>query len=83
MRILALSDAQALWWITLAVGLVVALLVWGLLELLRRAVADVEREVDRVWTNGKRLAQNTQTTHLLNTTKIRGVELLARLRGGG
>lgn len=73
---LALTDNEIAWWITLAVGLVVALVVWGLLEALRRTVNDVERSVDDVWRMGKRVAQNTQTAHLLETTKARGVDLL-------
>jgi len=86
---LAMSTNQTLWWITLGVGLVVALVVWGLLEFLRRTVLEVERAVDDVWTMGKRLAQNTATTHTLSTTKERGVELLEELEehraaaGGG
>jgi hypothetical protein len=86
---LAMSTNQTLWWVTLGVGLVVALVVWGLLELLRRSVLEVERAVDDVWTMGKRLAQNTATTHTLLTTKERGVELLGELEqhrtpaGGG
>ena len=84
-----MSTNQTLWWVTLAVGLVVALVVWGLLELLRRSVLEVERAVDDVWTMGKRLAQNTATTHTLLTTKTRGVDLLEELEqhrspaGGG
>ena len=86
---IAMSTNQTLWWVTLGVGLVVALVVWGLLELLRRTVLEVERAVDDVWTMGKRLAQNTATTHTLLTTKERGVELLEELEehraaaGGG
>ena len=86
---LAMSTNQTLWWLTLGVGLVVALVVWGLLELLRRSVIEVERAVDDVWTMGKRLAQNTATTHTLLTTKARGGELLEELEqhrapaGGG
>jgi hypothetical protein len=86
---LAMSTNQTLWWVTLGVGLVVALVVWGLLELLRRSVLEVERAVDGVWTMGKRLAQNTATTHTLLTTKARGGELLEELEqhrapaGGG
>lgn len=76
---LAVSTNQTLWWVTLGVGLVVALVVWGLLELLRRSVLEVERAVDDVWTMGKRLAQNTATTHTLLVTKQRGVELLEEL----
>lgn len=86
---LAISTNQTLWSVTLAVGLVVALVVWGLLEALRRTVVEVERAVDDVWTMGKRVAQNTATSHLLATTKERGGELLEELEqhraptGGG
>ena len=86
MTVLALSTNQTLWWITLAVGLVVALVVWFLLERLRRAVVEVDRDVSDVWTMGKRVAQNTSTTYLLGTTKARGVELAGELehhRSGG
>jgi uncharacterized membrane protein len=87
--IVALSTNQTAWWITLAVGLVVALVVWALLEILRRAVNEVDRAVDDVWIMGKRVAQNTATTHLLETTKARGGDLLEELEqhraatGGG
>jgi hypothetical protein len=76
---LALSTNQTLWWVTLAVGLVVALVVWGLLEALRRTVLEVERAVDEVWTMGKRVAQNTATSHTLGTTRERSGDLLAEL----
>lgn len=75
MTVLALTSNQELWWLTLVIGLVVLLVVWALLERLRRAVRDVEPAVDRVWAMGKRVAQNTSTTYLLQTTKERGVEL--------
>jgi hypothetical protein len=78
--VIALSDNQTLWWITLGVGLVVALVVWGLLEALRRTVANVERGVDAIWASGKNVAQNTQTSYLLETTKARGVELVEELQ---
>ena len=80
MTVLALTDHETAWWITLGVGLVVALVVWGLLEALRRTVNEVERAVDDVWTMGKRVAQNTSTTHTLTTTKARGVDLLGELQ---
>ena len=72
------ADA-ARWRASLVVGLVVAVVVWALLELLRRAAVDVERSVEDVWTAGKRLAQNTQTAHLLNGTRDGGVALLEEL----
>ena len=80
MNVLALTSHETAWLITLAVGLVVALVVWGLLEALRRTVNDVERSVLEVWTMGKRVAQNTQTTHLLGVTKARGGELLEEIQ---
>ena len=79
MIVLAISTNQTVWWITLGAGLVVAVVVWALLELLRRTVNDVDRSVIELWTMGKRLAQNTQTSHLLGTTRARGVELAEEL----
>ena len=67
------------WRASLAGGVVVAAAVWGLLEVLRRAVNDVDGAVEEVWTAGKRLAQNTQTTHLLVGTRDHGVDLLHEL----
>lgn len=84
MTVVALSTNEALWLATLGAGLVVALLVWLLLELLRRKVNDVDRAVTEVWTAGKRLAQNTQAGHLLATTQARADDLrteLERQRG--
>jgi type II secretory pathway component PulF len=85
---LAISTNQAVWWVSLGVGLVVALVVWGLLEALRRTVNEVDRAVSDVWTMGKRVAQNTATSHTLGTTVERGGELLEELErhrspGGG
>ncbi len=80
MTLLALTDGVELAWsLGLAVGLVIAVVVWTLLELLRRAVRDVNDGVEAIWTAGKLVAQNTQTTHLLLTTKARGGDLLAEL----
>lgn len=77
---LALSNGvETAWTIGLAVGLVVAVVVWFLLEWLRRTVVAVEEGVTAIWTSGKLVAQNTQTTHLLLTTKARGGDLLAEL----
>jgi uncharacterized protein HemY len=77
------SSVEAAWWVSLAVGLVVALVVWFLLEWLRRTVNEVERAVDDVWTMGKRVAQNTATTHMLLGTKELGVELLEEVNRHG
>ncbi len=80
MHLLALSNGVELaWGLGLAIGLVVAAVVWTLLELLRRTVNDVDAGATAIWTAGKLVAQNTQTTHLLQTTKARGGDLLAEL----
>jgi uncharacterized protein HemY len=73
------SAAETAWWISLAVGLVVALVVWFLLEWLRRTVNEIDAAVTRVWVMGKRVAQNTQTSHLLVATRERGGELVEEL----
>ena len=73
--VFALTDNQTAWWITLAVGLVVALVVWGLLEALRRTVVQIDEGVSELWDMGKRVAQNTQTSYLLGATVARGTEL--------
>jgi hypothetical protein len=79
MTLVGLSTNQTAWSLSLAVGLVVALVVWALLEALKRTVLEVERAVGDVWTMGERLAQNTSTTYLLEATRKRGVELLGEL----
>ncbi len=73
---LAARDERA-WWISLGAGLVVALVVWGLLERLRRAVLGVDRDVEDLWTAGKQVAQQTQAAHQLSIVRARGVELAA------
>lgn len=72
------ADAKR-WRLSLVAGFVVALVVWALLEALRRAAIDVDTAVQDVWTAGKRLAQNTQTAHLLNGTRAGGLALLEEL----
>lgn len=64
---------------TLAGGVVVLGAVSGLLEALRRSVQDVDRAVTDVWTVGQRLAQNTQSAHLLETTRMRSAQLREEL----
>ena len=83
MTIALASSVEAAWWVSLAVGLVVALVVWFLLEWLRRTVKEVDRAVDDVWVMGKRVAQNTATTHMLFGTKELGVELLEEVKRHG
>ncbi|HYZ18899.1 MAG TPA: hypothetical protein VE615_05105 [Gaiellaceae bacterium] len=74
------SGVVTAWWITLGVGLVVALVVAALLEILRRTVDQIRRGVDDVLLVGGRLAQNTWTIQLLRTTNKSFDELLEELR---
>ena len=67
------------WGGTLLAGLVVAGVVWALLERLRRTVHRVEEAVDRVWLAGQHVARQTQVAHLLGATAARGAELAAEL----
>ncbi len=76
MTVIAMTSNQTAWWITLAIGLVVALVVWGLLEALRRTVRQIDTDVSELWAMGQRVAQNTQTSHLLGATVARGTELV-------
>jgi hypothetical protein len=81
---LALSSAVETAWIaSLIGGLVVALAVWALLEALRRTVNEVDHAVSDLWVMGKRVAQNTATTHMLGGTKELGVELLEEVQRHG
>ena len=68
------------WWITLGVGLVVALVVTALLEWLRRTVRQINRGVDDILGVGGRLAQNTWTVQLFAATNLHAQELLQELR---
>ncbi len=79
MTMLAMSSNQTAWWITLAVGLVVALIVWALLHTLHRAVTEVDAGVSELWRSGQGVAQNTQTSHLLAGTVAGGTALVQEL----
>lgn len=76
MIVLALdSAAKTAWWLTLAGGLVVAVVVWALLEALRRTVKSIEAGVEEVLGLGGRLAQNTAAIHSLSQSHARALEL--------
>ncbi len=62
------SDVQTLWWVTLGVGLVVAIVVVALLQILLSAVRRIRRNVDILWAEATTLARNTSTTWLLAAT---------------
>ncbi len=64
----AVSDATALWWIGIGIGVVVAACVVVLLSLLTAFVADIDRHVGVVGTALGHVAANTGTVSDLRET---------------
>lgn len=62
-----MSDTE-LWWLTLGLGLVVAVVAWILLHILYRAVKRIDENVRSAWETATRLAANTATTWMLAAT---------------
>lgn len=62
---------HTLWWITLGVGLVVALVAIVLLQLFLNQVRRVERGSLEVWETATTVARNTATTWMLAQTPVR------------
>jgi hypothetical protein len=65
-----MSDVT-LWWIALALGLVVSLVAVALLETFLRQVHRIERGSKAIWEAGKQVAANTATTWQLGETSAR------------
>lgn len=63
-----MTETQMWWWITLGIGLVVAIVVTILLHVLYRAVVRIDENVLAVWNMGKQVARNTATTWILGQT---------------
>ena len=66
---------ETYWFLTLGLGLVVAVVAVVLLEVFLRQVHRIERDAGLVWQAGKEVAGNTATTWLLPETSKR-LELL-------
>lgn len=66
---------ESLWWITLAVGLVVAVVATVLLHILYRTVVRIDDGVLAVWEMGKQVARNTATTWMLGQTGTLAAEI--------
>jgi hypothetical protein len=81
--VLAMSDNQNAWLITLIVGVVVLLVVIALLEGLRRAVLALNEDIWQTWMNGKAVVRNTAMTYLLKNTRDSGEELVEELSHHG
>lgn len=80
---LALDGAHvALWWVTLGLGLVVAIAVAALLTVLIKTVMRIDRNVSILWLTATHVARNTATTWTLSTMAERTGELRERLELG-
>ena len=64
-------STNATWWLTLALGLVVAVVAVVLLQLFYRQVLRIERGSEAIWGAGKQVARNTATTWMLHQTTVR------------
>lgn len=62
------TETQALWWVTLGIGLVVAVVVVVLLQLLLAAVKQIETNVKVLWHTATTVARNTATSWQLGET---------------
>lgn len=62
------ADVQTIWWVTLGVGLVVAIVVVVLLQILLNTVKLIDRNVKTLWETATTVARNTATTWLLGET---------------
>lgn len=62
------STAYTVWWISLALGAVVIVVVALLLTLIVRTARQIEETVARIWTVGQRIANNTVHIPLLQQT---------------
>jgi hypothetical protein len=61
-------STNALWWITLGLGLVVSAVAVVLLQLFLRQVRRVEHGASMIWKAGKEVARNTATTWQFDPT---------------
>lgn len=79
----AMTDAAVytLWWISLAAGFVVTVVVAILLLLELRAVHHVLHGVEAIWTVGKQIANNTVHLSMLGFTNRYVAEILTTAGG--
>ncbi|MCY4174823.1 MAG: hypothetical protein OXD37_00610 [Acidimicrobiaceae bacterium] len=64
-------STEALWWLTLALGLVVCVVAVLLLQIFYGKVRRIEAGADAIWETGKQVARNTATTWMLHQTTVR------------
>ena len=69
--------AQFVWWVSLALGLVVSLVVTLLLWLIHRTATTINGVVARIWDVGQRVANNTVHIPALYKTNAVAGDILA------
>jgi len=83
MNYLLVSDGAVytVWWVSLAVGVVVILVVALLLTLVVRTARDIDAGAAQIWVVGKHVANNTVHVALLQRTNQLAGEILASAGG--
>ena len=72
--------AQFVWWVSLALGLVVSLVVTLLLWLIYRTATTIDGRVSSIWDVGQRVANNTvHIPTLYKTNEVAGAILASAL----
>ncbi len=64
-------STNAMWWLTLLLGLVVSLVAVLLLQIFYRKLRRIEAGSAAIWETGKQVARNTATTWMLQQTTVR------------
>ena len=64
-------STEAMWWLTLGIGLVIALVAVALLHTFYLQVRRIEAGSEAIWEAGKQVARNTATTWMLHQTTVR------------
>lgn len=62
------GELAAWWWSALGVGLVVAIVVVVLLQMLLNRVREIEDGASRIWAVGQQVARNTATVWMIGET---------------
>jgi uncharacterized protein YoxC len=83
MMLALVSEGAALtvWWVSLAIGVVVILVVALLLTMIVRTARRIDGEVSNIWTVGQRIANNTIHIPLLHRTNRLVDGILERAAG--
>jgi hypothetical protein len=73
--------AATLWWISLAIGLVVTIVAAVLLTGVVRVASRIQGGAEAIWTTGKLVARNTAQIPLLRQTNQMGADIAEETEG--